>query len=265
MQNMKRKTFIVGLLVIITVMGLAFNTISFASASETLPPGHSNWTGWVDTKAATCLEDGEKSNRCTYCGLIVTTTIPALGHDMVVEEKQSTCTEEGLKVGKCTRGDFEEVKSTPASGHFWGPWEEKEPATENKVGKKERVCGYDITHIEEQETVYSKPDKENPNIPGKDLPKPVVPITSPLSGNNETILSSKIDGNIQGEKLKNIEVDETAKAQIQKIYTEVLGKTSKMPSPKDLLLGLLLASTILGGTIALSPKSLQSMLKILKK
>lgn len=84
----------------------------------------------VNTDPATCTKDGKEYYDCKThtgdkdCGLEYTNTIPALGHDMVLDlsdarTKEATCTEDGLQVFKCNRTGctHEELVTVPKLGH----------------------------------------------------------------------------------------------------------------------------------------------------
>ena len=85
--------------------------------------GNHNFNGWHQTKAPTCLEEGEEQHECKVCGKPETRKVDKLAH---VEElrgaKEPTCTEPGYTGDKwCTRGDhlLEKGSVIPATGHHW--------------------------------------------------------------------------------------------------------------------------------------------------
>ncbi len=59
------------------------------------------------TVEATCTKEGSKTTKCTVCGEDIVETIPALGHDIVIDAAvAATCTADGKTEGKhCTRCD----------------------------------------------------------------------------------------------------------------------------------------------------------------
>ncbi|MGL4484047.1 MAG: hypothetical protein ACRCUS_03785 [Anaerovoracaceae bacterium] len=269
MQNAKRSILIIRLIVVLIVTMLFISSISVVSATDSLPSGHSGWSGWIDTKEATCTEDGERSNTCKYCGLVVTSVIKAFGHDIAVEEKKATCTHEGSVIKVCSRGDFDEIETILALGHFWGPWEVIEQPSENKEGLEVKVCLNDESHIEQRNIEALNPNGQEPPAPEEELltPDKTDPEASSLTKKSDQpiILSNPVDANFQKQKPKNSIVSENVKKEIEKIYTEMLEKTSKLPTSKDFFLGLLLSTTILAGISVLYPKSISSLFKVFKK
>ena len=77
---------------------------------------------WVETKPATCTEEGEEVYKCSICGHIAETrTIPALGHDYDdgVVTTAPTCTETGVKTYTCAVCGHSYTEVMPALGHNW--------------------------------------------------------------------------------------------------------------------------------------------------
>ena len=66
--------------------------------------GH-DWGEWVETKAATCTEQGEETRTCGRCGETETRKTDALGHDWDkgTVTKEATETETGEKTYTCLR------------------------------------------------------------------------------------------------------------------------------------------------------------------
>ncbi len=67
--------------------------------------GHDYQT--IENKAAACGQTGLKKEQCLNCKEIKSSSLPALGHDMKVDEAQSTeasCTAPGKTVSVCARG-----------------------------------------------------------------------------------------------------------------------------------------------------------------
>lgn len=76
---------------------------------------------WHNTKDPTCTESGESARTCS-CGETETKSVPALGHNEIIDPaKPSTCLETGLTEGKhcgrCTTILTPQI-STPALGHY---------------------------------------------------------------------------------------------------------------------------------------------------
>lgn len=72
------------------------------------------------TKPATCEEVGEKNGTCLYCHKEITSTIPALGHETVIDKGIApSCTQDGKTEGShCSRCNevFAEQEVIPALG-----------------------------------------------------------------------------------------------------------------------------------------------------
>jgi len=85
------------------------NPITFAGASS----GH-NWE-IMDSKNATCTEDGYITKECKNHGEITTETLTALGHDfsILLDHKDATCEEDGYDVFKCSRCDETNTVTIP--------------------------------------------------------------------------------------------------------------------------------------------------------
>ncbi len=87
------------------------------------PTGNHQFNAWHQTKAPTCMEEGEEQHECEVCGKPETRKVDKLDH---VEElrgaKEPTCTEPGYTGDKwCTRGDhlLEKGSVIPVTGHHW--------------------------------------------------------------------------------------------------------------------------------------------------
>lgn len=85
--------------------------------------GNHQFNAWHQTKAPTCMEEGEEQHECEVCGKPETRKVDKLDH---VEElrgaKEPTCTEPGYTGDKwCTRGDhlLEKGSVIPALRHHW--------------------------------------------------------------------------------------------------------------------------------------------------
>lgn len=73
-----------------------------------------------------CFAPGKKYNRCTVCGVTVGTveTIPSTGHKFeVIESKSATCTEEGYEKTRCTKCTYTKTLTQPKLAHTFGKWE----------------------------------------------------------------------------------------------------------------------------------------------
>ncbi len=102
------------------------------------------------------LEGVSDGKKCTVCGEITLeqTTVPALGHDLVVDTAKSTaatCTEKGKDFLACSRCGYTEEKDVAPLDHTWGEWEEITAPTCDAQGLKRRVCAACNT-VEDQNT-----------------------------------------------------------------------------------------------------------------
>ena len=96
---------------------------SHTKTEPVAPTGNHQFNAWHQTKAPTCMEEGEEQHECEVCGKPETRKVDKLDH---VEElrgaKEPTCTEPGYTGDKwCTRGDhlLEKGSVIPATGHHW--------------------------------------------------------------------------------------------------------------------------------------------------
>lgn len=96
---------------------------SHTKTEPVAPTGNHQFNAWHQTKAPTCMEEGEEKRECSVCGKPETRKVDKLAH---VEElrgaKEPTCTEPGYTGDKwCTRGDhlLEKGSVIPATGHHW--------------------------------------------------------------------------------------------------------------------------------------------------
>ena len=97
---------------------------TFAGCSATVSSTHNHsWGSWTETTPATCETAGVKTRTCSTCGESETQTIPAKGHQEVVDAAvKATCTTAGLTEGKhcsvCSKV-LTAQKTIPAKGHSW--------------------------------------------------------------------------------------------------------------------------------------------------
>ncbi|MCL2329294.1 MAG: M6 family metalloprotease domain-containing protein [Bacteroidetes bacterium] len=83
------------------------------------------FTAWEITTPATCTATGVRTEKCSLCGTLGTTTqvIPALGHNYTTVVILPTCTAQGYTTYTCTRGDDEYVGNYVAAlGHNFSVW-----------------------------------------------------------------------------------------------------------------------------------------------
>lgn len=90
------------------------------------------------THTATCTGEGTcsqptKTDKCTF--------------DNGVETKAATCTEDGVKTFTCTKCGGTYTVAIPATGHAWGQWSH-DAATAEADATHTRVCANDASHKE---------------------------------------------------------------------------------------------------------------------
>lgn len=88
------------------------------------------------THTATCTGEGTcsqptKTDKCTF--------------DNGVETKAATCTEDGVKIFTCTECGGTYTVAIPATGHAWGQWSH-DAATAEADATHTRVCANDASH-----------------------------------------------------------------------------------------------------------------------
>ncbi len=114
------------------------------------------------------IADGKK---CTVCGEITLeqATVPALGHDLVVDASKSTpatCTEKGKDFLACSRCGYTEEKEVAPLEHTWGEWEEITAPTCDAQGLKRRVCS--VCNTVEDQNIESLGGHEIVTLAGYD-------------------------------------------------------------------------------------------------
>lgn len=108
--------------------------------SEVEATGHT-MGDWVETKAATCTESGEKRSDCSVCDHYVTEVINATGHSYKSVVTAPTCTEAGYTTHTCANcNDTYTDSEVEATGHTFGEWEVVTNATHKVEGVKVHSC-----------------------------------------------------------------------------------------------------------------------------
>lgn len=97
------------------------------------------------THTATCTGEGTcsqptKTDKCTF--------------DNGVETKAATCTEDGVKTFTCTECGGTYTVAIPATGHAWGQWSH-DAATAEADATHTRVCANDASHKETKACVFT--------------------------------------------------------------------------------------------------------------
>ena len=117
-------------------------------------------TSWTlkETVEATCETEG----RYIYengLGEVREEPIPVLGHSFTeyVSDNNAACEDAGTKTAHCDREGCSATHSIVddqnlAFGHAWGEWKTVSEAACVEVGREERVCAHDSTHVDVRET-----------------------------------------------------------------------------------------------------------------
>ena len=116
-------------------------TLTLCTGETHIPSGE-----WEETRAADCINPGERVCNCLVCGQpVVTEAIPALGHEPGEwqVEVAADCVNDGSEVALCTRcREVADRRTLAATGHHEVYWEvEVEPACETD-GIQRQVCPY---------------------------------------------------------------------------------------------------------------------------
>ena len=131
-------------------------TVETTPDDELIAPLPHSWDEGTVKTAPTCTETGVKTLKCTRVGCTKTSdvTIPALGHDMYIDEVgvAATCTQAGnLPYCYCKRcknyyidtEGKEQIDGKPviaATGHKWDEGKVTTPATTDAAGVKTYTC-----------------------------------------------------------------------------------------------------------------------------
>ncbi|MBR2930590.1 MAG: family 78 glycoside hydrolase catalytic domain [Clostridia bacterium] len=94
---------------------------------------------WTVTTEATCTTKGEMTSECLGCGITLTETIDAKGHDEIKNDAKSpTCTEAGWNAYvSCSRCDYNTCREVGALGHKWADATTEAPKTCTRCGLTE--------------------------------------------------------------------------------------------------------------------------------
>ena len=122
--------------------------------------------------APDCTNSGiSEGKKCTVCEriLVENETVPALGHELILDTEKSTpatCTTKGFSHSKCTRCDYIEEKEVAPLEHTWGEWIETTPATCEAQGEQTRVCS--VCNTIDAQSIPSLGGHVVATLPGKD-------------------------------------------------------------------------------------------------
>ncbi len=120
------------------------NKFSVSTSGASVGVHDHNWGSWTETKAPTCVAEGEKTRTCTSCGESETEVVPATGkheYGEYVVTKAATCGEKGVETATCKNCDATTTKEIAATGkHTWGEWKTEKAATCTETGTQKRTC-----------------------------------------------------------------------------------------------------------------------------
>lgn len=108
---------------------------------------------------ATCTTPGEKVEKCSVCGMTITTSIAALGHDWSgewVQTKAPSCTEEGVETLTCKRCDATQTRSLKKIAHTDANGDGECDVCHSKLGEPLQGAGGWL------ETMYVETDQFKP-------------------------------------------------------------------------------------------------------
>ncbi len=121
----------------------AFTNTAFSTQTRTVEiaaAGH-KFGDWTTTKAATCIQAGTQTRKCSACAKTETKTIAKLGHSYKDTTVKATCEEQGYTQHTCTRcGDMYKDTYTDATGHKFSSWTTTKAATCTQAGTQTRKC-----------------------------------------------------------------------------------------------------------------------------
>ena len=100
------------------------------------------WGNWITDKEWNCLEKGKRHRVCDVCGAVESEEPGGQGHTVGRSTYiASTCENEGYEGVVCAQCGARFLgKTHPAKGHEWGEWIVDVEPTDDKNGKRHRVC-----------------------------------------------------------------------------------------------------------------------------
>ncbi|MBR2414034.1 MAG: leucine-rich repeat domain-containing protein [Clostridia bacterium] len=121
-------------------------------AFEIIPAAHA-WGEWIETKTATCTQEGEETRTCGRCGEVETQPKAMTDHDYSDEwiiDTDSTCSQEGIQSRHCKNCSATiDPKPVEKKEHTFGEWYVVTEPTMLADGKKERKCSSCLSTEEE--------------------------------------------------------------------------------------------------------------------
>lgn len=124
--------------------------------TEDIAPADHTVDKWIETKKATCTENGEEEGSCTVCGKTVTRETEMAEHTYGEWEvtTEPTCTDKGVETKTCSVCGKTETRDVDALGHDFGEWITVKAATCTEKGSEERKCSRcDVKETRETEMI----------------------------------------------------------------------------------------------------------------
>ena len=120
----------------------------YYEADFTEPNGIHNYGEWIDVEAGGCSVEPFRMRICIGCGELQTTGDPYHAHNYEIETKAATCTENGYVKAVCKNcGNVGTEQQISALGHSYLGWKTTKNPTCTELGEKERLC-YRCRHID---------------------------------------------------------------------------------------------------------------------
>ena len=145
------------LLVAVLAIMMSFAFAACTSQTSETPSGHVHeWGEWTETKAPTCVEEGEETRVCKLDESHIETRSVSIDPDAHewgewAETKAPTCVEEGEETRVCKLDEsHKETRSVSIDpdAHEWGEWVETKAPSYTEEGEETRTCKNDSKHVE---------------------------------------------------------------------------------------------------------------------
>ncbi|MGN0813778.1 MAG: GLUG motif-containing protein [Candidatus Coproplasma sp.] len=142
------------LLILATALATVLAMFGLAACEQSDEEYHEHVYGaWTVTQEPTCVDQGSKECVCEECGIVITRSIPALGHtEVVMEGKSPSCTEAGLTEGRmCSvcHTVLVEQKVIPLTAHNeeLAEWKESTCVQNGYVVYRCKDCGVEHSEV----------------------------------------------------------------------------------------------------------------------
>ncbi len=145
------------LLVAVLAIMMSFAFAACTSQTSETPSGHVHeWGEWTETKAPTCVEEGEETRVCKLDESHKETRSVSIDPDAHewgewAETKAPTCVEEGEETRVCKLNEsHKETRSVSIDpdAHEWGEWVVTKAPSYTEEGEETRTCKNDSKHVE---------------------------------------------------------------------------------------------------------------------